>query len=76
MTRSQVRRVRTIVLHDVDIHIVKFDIQDQVLLGRSIDADITIPDNSVSKEHAFLSTDGYNIFVKDLDSKFGTCVLL
>ncbi|MCG6962736.1 MAG: SpoIIE family protein phosphatase [Acidobacteria bacterium] len=45
---------------------------DSFVLGRSSRADVTIPDRSLSRQHALLSLQNGQWFVKDLGSRNGT----
>jgi pSer/pThr/pTyr-binding forkhead associated (FHA) protein len=45
-----------------------------VTLGRGTAADILIPDEAVSREHAALRIDGDTVVVEDMDSSNGTLV--
>ena len=60
------------------IHIIKIINQDNINIGRGIDADIRINDISVSKLHSVLNFnfETKSLLIKDCDSKFGTLVLI
>lgn len=45
-----------------------------VVVGRSIDADLTVPENSVSRNHAKLSMEGDDVYIEDLGSANGTFI--
>ncbi|MDX6583493.1 MAG: putative peptidoglycan lipid flippase [Solirubrobacterales bacterium] len=48
--------------------------QEQILIGRSPDADVSLDDRSVSREHAQLVQYGDGTWIEDLDSRNGTFV--
>lgn len=58
------------------IHVIIFENDEKVLLGRGHDSDVRINDISVSRIHASLILSEGQIFLKDLKSKFGTLALL
>ena len=58
------------------IHLICFDEQEKILLGRGHDSDVRINDISVSRFHASMVLSNGQIFLKDLKSKFGTLALL
>ena len=45
-----------------------------VTLGRGTSADLVLPDEAVSREHATIRADGETVVVEDLDSSNGTFV--
>jgi serine phosphatase RsbU (regulator of sigma subunit)/pSer/pThr/pTyr-binding forkhead associated (FHA) protein len=49
-------------------------VEDDVIIGRSARADVTIADRFLSRSHARLSRDGDEWFVEDLGSRNGTLV--
>jgi len=42
------------------------------VIGRSRDADIVLPDTSVSREHARVTEEGPRWYIEDLNSSYGT----
>jgi len=58
------------------VHLLSFALQPQLKMGRGQEADIKVPDISVSRCHAQIEFDQGKFYLKDLDSKFGTIVLL
>ena len=60
------------------IHVINLVNEDDIYLGRGIDADIRINDISVSRLHSALkfSFEKKTLLIKDLKSKFGTTVLI
>ena len=60
------------------IHIIKLVDQDDITIGRGIDADVKINDISVSRLHSKLNFnfEKKNLLIRDCDSKFGTLVLI
>ncbi len=45
-----------------------------IVIGRSTDADLVVPDGTVSRLHAELQVTDSSISIRDLDSRFGTQV--
>ena len=45
-----------------------------VVIGRSVDADLVLPDGTVSRLHAELHVSADRVEIRDLDSRFGTHV--
>jgi pSer/pThr/pTyr-binding forkhead associated (FHA) protein len=45
---------------------------ERAVIGRSRDADIVLPDTSVSREHARITQEGPRWFIEDLGSSYGT----
>ncbi len=58
------------------IHIINFENQEKVTLGRGHESDVRINDISVSRVHAVLQYINGEICIKDLKSKFGSLVLV
>lgn len=60
------------------IHVISLLNEDEIIIGRGIDADIRINDISVSRSHSSLKFDFQkkNLLIKDLGSKFGTSILI
>ena len=60
------------------IHIIKLVDQEDITIGRGIDADVKINDISVSRLHSKLNFnfDKKSLLIRDCDSKFGTLVLI
>ena len=60
------------------IHVINLVNEDDIYLGRGIDADIRINDISVSRLHSALkfNFEKKTLLIKDLKSKFGTTVLI
>ena len=60
------------------IHVVKIIDENDITIGRGIDADIKINDISVSRLHTKLKFNFSNksLLIKDMKSKFGTLVLI
>ena len=57
------------------IHVVNFDNKKEYNVGRRVTNDITVSDISVSRAQASITLEKDNkVWVKDLDSKFGTFV--
>lgn len=53
--------------------IKRFQLSDEdVLIGRSRDADLVLDSSSVSREHASISFEDGTYYIKDLDSSYGT----
>ena len=48
----------------------------QLIIGRSNDCDIRLIDNSISRNHSILTIKDNKLYIKDMDSKFGTGILL
>jgi pSer/pThr/pTyr-binding forkhead associated (FHA) protein len=59
------------------IHVVNFNVAEEVKVGRSNDSEIRISDISVSRFHALIkkSPKGY-FYIEDKNSKFGTLALI
>lgn len=58
------------------VHIIRFNSKKKVSLGRGHDSNVRIPDISISRLHcAFRLIKKKEIWLVDLDSKFGTTVL-
>ena len=55
-----------------NLHGQRWLIQDQLVIGREEDCDITIADRQVSRQHARLTNDKGKVSVEDLASKNGT----
>lgn len=58
------------------IYVINFDTKTEINIGRSNDIDLKMTDTSISRSHARLSKIGNQIFFSDLNSKFGSLVLL
>ena len=59
------------------IHVIDFEMNNEVKVGRAHDADIRITDISVSRVHSFIKRNANGDFiVQDNHSKFGTLILL
>lgn len=56
------------------IHVIDFDYKKDYKVGRRVNNDITVSDISVSRAQASIQLRDQQIFVEDLDSKFGTFV--
>jgi two-component system, cell cycle response regulator len=72
---------RRAVVHHLAVHVkgtemgrVRVLERDQVLLGRSADADLIINDDGVSRRHALLVKEGPTYTISDLNSANGTWV--
>lgn len=48
--------------------------KDDMTIGRSADSDIQLRWQSISQEHARISSDGKTTYIEDLGSKNGVCV--
>ena len=48
----------------------------QFIIGRSNDCDIRLVDNSISRSHSVLTIKDKKLYIKDMNSKFGTGILL
>ena len=61
-----------VVISQIDGYRV-FDInKDRIVIGRGEDADLMLPNISVSRHHAEVSIQGNQAFIQDLDSSNGT----
>ncbi len=58
------------------IHVITFESQEKIILGRGHDSDVRINDISVSRIHASIILSEGQVWLKDLKSKFGTLALL
>lgn len=58
------------------IHVITLDEGSKVVMGRGHDADVRINDISVSRLHGTISLFESKLFLKDLNSKFGTLALI
>lgn len=58
------------------IHVISFEDEYKVTLGRGHESDVRINDISVSRLHAALNFVNGQIRVRDLKSKFGSLVLV
>ncbi len=58
------------------IHVILFDDEQQITLGRGHESDVRINDISVSRLHAALDFNNGRIRIRDLKSKFGSLVLV
>ena len=52
--------------------VLSFKDKESYKLGRGYDADMRIPDISVSRNHALVLEKASGVYIKDLNSKFGT----
>lgn len=57
------------------LYIVSFE-KDKVSIGRESNNDIVIADISVSHLHSVITKFGYNVYIEDCISKFGTLILV
>lgn len=57
-------------------HILKFDKKDHLILGRGLSVDMRVPEISVSRNHASITYQDGNFYLKDCGSKYGTLVLI
>lgn len=57
-----------------DVAWESFELGDTVLIGRSADTQVTIPDKSISRHHARITQSDEGFFVEDLGSTNGTFV--
>ena len=58
-------------------YIIKFDNNNSLLIGRGIEANIVLNDISISRLHCKLKiNDNGEVYLSDLNSKFGTLVLI
>ena len=48
--------------------------KDVIIIGRDQDCDVVLPERSVSRFHAEIRREGNRFFLRDLDSKNGTCL--
>ena len=48
--------------------------KDVIIIGRDQDCDVVLPERSVSRFHAEIRREGNRYFLRDLDSKNGTCL--
>lgn len=58
------------------MYIVNFGTKKELKIGRNHEVEISIPDISVSREHASLKLVDNKVILSDKRSKFGTLVLL
>lgn len=58
------------------IHVISFEDDQKITLGRGHESDVRINDISVSRLHAALYFNNGQIKVRDLKSKFGTLILV
>ena len=58
------------------IHVISFDDEQKITLGRGHESDVRINDISVSRLHAALDFNNGRIRIRDLKSKFGSLVLV
>lgn len=58
------------------VHMVKLKPKGTLSIGRALKNDIRINDVSVSRRHCFLRTTRFGLYLQDLDSKFGSLVML
>ena len=54
----------------------KFDDKKELLIGRGNECDLILNDITVSRIHSKLIIKDNNVFIKDMDSKFGTLILI
>ena len=48
--------------------------KDVIIIGRDQDCDVVLPERSISRFHAEIRREGNRYFLRDLDSKNGTCL--
>ena len=70
---SSMPQVQVLDNHGAPLHLVNLT-GDGLAIGRSESNDLTLPDESVSEEHAFIDWDGRQVTITDLGSKNGTFV--
>ena len=58
------------------IHIISLDNKKRIILGRSNDCDLSIPELSVSRYHCCIHKQDNKLFLEDNNSKFGSLILL
>ena len=60
------------------VHVISLENENEIIIGRGINADLRINDISVSREHCSLkfNFEKKTLLIKDLKSKFGTSVLI
>ncbi len=58
------------------VHVVNFSHKQTFEVGRRVTNDITVSDISVSRLQSKIQLIGNNVYMADLDSKFGTFLLL
>lgn len=58
------------------VHVVDFQLKNNYGVGRRVTNDITVSDITVSRQHANFVLLNDTIFLSDLDSKFGTFVMI
>jgi hypothetical protein len=58
------------------VHVVDFQLKNHYGVGRRVTNDITVSDITVSRQHANFVLLNDTIFLSDLDSKFGTFVMI
>jgi pSer/pThr/pTyr-binding forkhead associated (FHA) protein len=54
------------------IHVLNFAGTSSLTVGRCSESNLKIPDNTVSRLHSEIITDGTKFYQMDLQSKFGT----
>lgn len=57
-------------------YLVKMREQQTITVGRSHDCDLRLSDISVSRQHAHLSFEKGRLYLKDLNSKYGSQLLI
>ncbi|MEW6431947.1 MAG: GGDEF domain-containing protein [Myxococcota bacterium] len=62
-----------VVIHGEDLG-RKYDLEDELVIGRSTRCDVEVDQDSVSRNHACVRYDGSRVVVKDLGSTNGTFV--
>ena len=58
------------------IHLISFDNQNNINLGRSNECDLSIAELSVSRYHCILHKEDGDLYIEDNNSKFGTLILI
>jgi len=57
-------------------HVTSVGKKKQTKIGRAYETDLRVPDISVSRLHAMLHYKNKKFYLEDLDSKFGTLILV
>ena len=58
------------------VHVVSLKENEKIAIGRANESDVRINDISVSRTHSCIMLKNKQILLKDLNSKFGTLILV
>ena len=54
------------------IYTIKFDVKPSIYIGRSSSCDLKMTDASISRNHALVQLKNNKIYIRDMNSRFGT----